>query len=222
MTTPTPITVLLVDDDALIRTGLETILASDPGLRVIAQAEHGLRAVELASRLQPQVILMDIRMPQLDGLAALERIMADNGQARVLMLTTFGEEAYIDRAMAAGASGFLLKSSDPRELINAIRAVAEGAAALSPRIARRVVDRVRGIDDAAAARAIEAVSRLTVREREVLALAGAGHSNAEIAKRLVLTEATVKGYMSTVLAKLEARNRVHAAIIAYQAGMVNA
>lgn len=178
--------------------------------------------MELASRLQPQMILMDIRIPQLDGLVALERIMADNGQARVLMLTTFGEEAYIDRAMAAGASGFLLKSSDPRELINAIRAVAEGAAALSPRIARRVVDRVRGIDDAAAARAIEAVSRFTVREREVLALAGAGHSNAEIAGRLVLTEATVKGYMSTVLAKLEVRNRVHAAIIAYQAGMVNA
>ncbi|PRA10493.1 DNA-binding response regulator [Arthrobacter sp. MYb211] len=221
MSMDTPVSVLLVDDDALIRAGLRAILASDPGISIIGEAENGARAIELAERLAPSVILMDIRMPQLDGLGALEAILAQAPEAKVLILTTFGEEDYIDRAMSGGACGFMLKSSGPEELLGAIHAVAEGAAALSPRIARRVIDKVRGIDTASLARARTLVQGLTVREREVLALVGSSLTNAEIAARLVLTEATVKGHMTAILLKLGARNRVDAALIAYRAGVVH-
>ncbi|MGP9782210.1 response regulator [Glutamicibacter sp. AOP12-B1-11] len=221
MSMDTPVSVLLVDDDALIRAGLRAILASDPGISIIGEAENGVRAIELAERLAPSVILMDIRMPQLDGLGAMEAILAHAPEAKVLILTTFGEEDYIDRAMSGGACGFMLKSSGPEELLGAIHAVAEGAAALSPRIARRVIDKVRGIDTASLARARTLVQGLTVREREVLALVGSSLTNAEIAARLVLTEATVKGHMTAILLKLGARNRVDAALIAYRAGVVH-
>lgn len=221
MSMDSPVSVLLVDDDALIRAGLRAILASDPGISIIGEAENGVRAIELAERLAPSVILMDIRMPQLDGLGAMEAILAHAPEAKVLILTTFGEEDYIDRAMSGGACGFMLKSSGPEELLGAIHAVAEGAAALSPRIARRVIDKVRGIDTASLARARSLVQGLTVREREVLALVGASLTNAEIAARLVLTEATVKGHMTAILLKLGARNRVDAALIAYRAGVVH-
>ncbi|PQZ99165.1 DNA-binding response regulator [Arthrobacter sp. MYb229] len=221
MSMDTPVSILLVDDDALIRAGLRAILASDPGISIIGEAENGARAIELAERLAPSVILMDIRMPQLDGLGALEAILAQAPEAKVLILTTFGEEDYIDRAMSGGACGFMLKSSGPEELLGAIHAVAEGAAALSPRIARRVIDKVRGIDTASLARARTLVQGLTVREREVLALVGSSLTNAEIAARLVLTEATVKGHMTAILLKLGARNRVDAALIAYRAGVVH-
>ncbi|MGP9651320.1 response regulator [Glutamicibacter sp. AOP38-B1-38] len=221
MSMDTPVSILLVDDDALIRAGLRAILASDPGISIIGEAENGVRAIELAERLAPSVILMDIRMPQLDGLGAMEAILGQAPEAKVLILTTFGEEDYIDRAMSGGACGFLLKSSGPEELLGAVHAVAEGAAALSPRIARRVIDKVRGIDTASLARARSLVQALTVREREVLALVGASLTNAEIAARLVLTEATVKGHMTAILLKLGARNRVDAALIAYRAGLVH-
>lgn len=215
------IRLLLVDDDPLIRAGLAAVLGSDPSLEIIGEAENGLRALELVPRLEPKVILLDIRMPHLDGLTTLKRLMARDPQTRVLILTTFGEEAYIDRAMAGGASGFMLKSSAPEALIAAVHAVAEGAAALSPRIARRVIDRVRAIDTAAQAQAMERVAGLTPRENQVLALVGGGFSNAEIASRLVLTQATVKGHMTSIMLKLGARNRVEAALLAYQAGMVD-
>lgn len=216
------LTLLLVDDDALIRAGLAAILGSAPGLRVIGEAENGVRGLELASRLDPDVILMDIRMPQLDGLSALEELIARDPAAKVIILTTFGEEEYIDRAMAHGASGFMLKSSAPEELIAGVHAVADGAAALSPRIARRLVERVRVIDTQSAAAAVARVSALTGRELDVLALVGAGQSNAEIAGQLVLTQATVKGHMTSILLKLGARNRVEAALLAYQAGVARA
>ncbi|WP_286161079.1 response regulator transcription factor [Arthrobacter sp. MYb213] len=215
-----PIRILLVDDDALIRAGLRAILTSDQQISIIGEAENGVRALELVERLNPVVILMDIRMPQLDGLGAMEAILQVNPEAKVLILTTFGEEDYIDRAMTGGAAGFMLKSSGPEELLGAVHAVAEGAAALSPRIARRVIDKVRSIDSASLAAAKELVQGLTPREQEVLSLVGASFTNAEIAARLVLTEATVKGHMTAVLLKLKARNRVDAALIAYKAGIV--
>lgn len=220
MPADTSVRVLLVDDDALIRAGLRTILSSDARIGIAAEAENGLRAVELARRLEPAVILMDIRMPQLDGLGAMEQILDRDPQAKVLILTTFGEEEYIDRAMSGGAAGFMLKSSGPEELINAVLAVAEGAAALSPRIAKRVIDKVRGIDTASLSAAQSAIRGLTAREREVLGLVGASLTNAEIAARLFLTEATVKGHMTSIMLKVGARNRVDAALIAYRAGIV--
>ncbi|MGP4965862.1 response regulator [Glutamicibacter ardleyensis] len=220
MAIDSPISILLVDDDALIRAGLRAILTSDQQLSIIGEAENGVRAIELAGRLKPTVILMDIRMPQLDGLGAMETMVRQSPEAKVLILTTFGEEAYIDRAMSGGASGFLLKSSGPEELLGAVHAVAEGAAALSPRIARRVIDKVRGIDTASLHQAQALVQSLTAREREVLALVGASLTNAEIAARLVLTEATVKGHMTAIMLKLGARNRVDAALTAYRAGLV--
>lgn len=211
--------VLVVDDDALIRAGLCTVLRSDNTLEIVGEAENGYRGIELAQRLEPDVILMDIRMPQLDGLAALEQLQTQGSEAKVLILTTFGEEEYIDRALSAGASGFMLKSSSPQELIGGVHAVAQGAAALSPRIAQRVVERVRSIDTEAQQRARGLVASLTAREQEVLALLGTGKSNAEIAGELLLTEATVKGYVTAILVKLNARNRVEAALISFQSGI---
>lgn len=215
-----PIKVLLVDDDALVRAGIRAILASDPALHVVGEAENGRRGLSLATQLNPDVVLLDIRMPVLDGLETLAELAARPSGPQVIMLTTFGEEQYIDRALSLGAAGFLLKSSDPRELIAAVHAVASGAAALSPRIARRVIERVRSIDDAAQHRAATAIAALTPREHEVLALVGAGLSNAEIASRLHLSETTVKGHVSAILLKLDARNRVDAAILAFQAGNI--
>ncbi len=214
------IRLVLADDDALIRAGLRTILSSDPALQVVGEAENGLRAIQLAEQLTPDVVLLDIRMPQLDGLSALEQLISRDPDSRVLILTTFGEEEYIDRAMSSGASGFLLKSSPPGELIAAVHAVAQGAAALSPRIARRVVDRLRGLDLDTGHRANQRLESLTPREIDVLALVGAGFSNTDIAHRLVLTPATVKGHMTSILLKLQVSNRVQAALLAYQAGIV--
>jgi len=221
MSTEHPVGLLLVDDDPLIRAGLGIILASDPGIKILGEAENGIRAIELAARLRPQVTMMDIRMPQLDGLGAMERILAQDPEAKVLILTTFGEEEYIDRAMAGGAAGFMLKSSSPEELIGAVHSVADGAAALSPRIAKRLVDKVRSLDHGRHTVATSLIAQLTPRERDVLSLVGAGDSNAEIAGELVLTPATVKGHMTSIMLKLGVRNRVEAALIAYQSGMVN-
>lgn len=215
-----PITVLLADDEALVRAGVRAILTSDPGIEVVAEAADGRQALDLAARFRPRVALLDIRMPVLDGLATARELAARQPGTAVVMLTVFGEDDYVDAALKLGASGFLLKASAPQELIAGVKAVASGAAYLSPRVARRVVDRLRSLDTGAPRLARAAVARLSPRETEVLVRLGAGCSNAEIGARLHLTEGTVKGHVSAILLKLGAGNRVQAAVLAHQAGLV--
>jgi len=215
------IRVLLADDEATVRAGVRAILSADPGIEVVAEAADGHEAVALARSHRPHVALLDIRMPRLDGLAAVAEIRRAVPRTAVAVLTTFGEDAYIARALADGASGFLLKSGDPHELIAGVRAIADGAAFLSPRVAQRVITELSGDRLARADRARRRVAALTDREREVLALVGAGLSNAEIARRLFLTEGTVKSYVSTILNRLDVRNRVQAAILAHEAGLAD-
>ncbi|HSA53212.1 MAG TPA: response regulator transcription factor [Yinghuangia sp.] len=218
MTPSAPVRVLLADDEPLIRAGVRAILAGDPGIEVVAEAGDGAEAVELARRHRPDVALLDIRMPRVDGLAAGAEIRRLLPAVAVVILTTFGEDEYIAKAIDGGATGFLLKSGDPRELTTGIRAAAEGAAYLSPRIARRVIDTMGRT--VRTSRAAERVAVLTPREREVLALIGEGISNADIARRLNLVEGTVKTHVSAILTRLAVRNRVQAAILAYEAGIV--
>jgi DNA-binding NarL/FixJ family response regulator len=215
------IRVLLADDEGMIRAGVRAILAADPQIEVVAEAVDGREAVDLAQRHRPDVALLDIRMPRLDGLAATGEIIRTVPATAVVILTTFSEDAYIARALGDGASGFLLKSGDPEELLAGVRAVAAGAAYLSPKIAKRVIDEVSGGRMSRAATARDQVDSLTPRERDVLTLLGAGLSNAEIARRLHLVEGTVKAYVSAILTRLEVRNRVQAAIIAYEAGLID-
>ncbi|MEY9993295.1 DNA-binding NarL/FixJ family response regulator [Streptomyces sp. V4I8] len=216
------IRVLLADDEAMVRAGVRAILTSGGETEVVAEAGDGREAVELARAHRPDVALLDIRMPRLDGLAAAEEIVRTVPGTAVAMLTTFSEQAYVARALGGGATGFLLKSGDPYELIAGVRAVAGGAAFLSPKVARYVIDGLGGSDGRlgreASARA--RVAGLSPREREVLGLVGAGLSNPEIAARLHLVEGTVKAYVSAVLDRLAVRNRVQAAIVAYEAGLV--
>jgi len=214
------IKVLLADDEAMMRAGIRAILAGAPDIEVVAEAGNGREALELARAHRPDVALLDIRMPVLDGLtvaAELRRAMPD---VAVVMLTTFSEDEYITAALECGASGFLLKSGDPYELMAAVRAVHGGAAFLSPRIARQVIRQISGGRMARQAAALERIARLSPREREVLALIGAGLSNAEIGERLHLVEGTVKAYVSSMLSRLDTRNRVQAAVLAYEAGLV--
>ncbi|MEU6847026.1 response regulator transcription factor [Streptomyces sp. NPDC046716] len=215
-----PIRVLLADDEAMIRAGVAAILAAGGGFEVVAEAADGREAVALAQAHRPDVALLDIRMPRLDGLAAAQEITATVPGTAVAMLTTFSEDAYVARALGGGATGFLLKSGDPHELMAGVRAVADGAAFLSPRVARHVIDGLGGGRLAREAAARQRVDALTPREREVLGLVGAGLSNPEIAARLHLVEGTVKAYVSAVLDRLEVRNRVQAAIVAYEAGLL--
>ena len=219
------IRVLLADDEAMVRAGVRAILASDDEIDVVAEAGDGAEAVALVRKHRPDVAVLDIRMPRLDGLAAGAEIRRTAPETAVVILTTFSEDAYIAKALGDGASGFLLKSGDPRELIAGLKAVAEGAAYLSPKIAQRVIAELGagtgGGRMARSAEAKEQVGVLTPREREVLALVGAGLSNAEIAARLFLVEGTVKAYVSAVLTRLDVKNRVQAAIIAYEAGLVS-
>lgn len=217
------IRVLLADDEATVRAGVRAILTTDAGIEVVAEADDGREAVEQVRRHYPDVALLDIRMPLLDGLSAGAEILRVAPGTAVVMLTTFSEDEYISRALSDGASGFLLKSGDPRELLAGVRAVADGAAYLSPRVAHRVIteigrDATGRMSRTAVAR--ERTGRLTAREREVLTLLGAGHSNAEIGRRLYLVEGTVKAYVSAILDRLDVRNRVQAAVIAHEAGLV--
>ncbi|MEU6040402.1 response regulator transcription factor [Actinomadura sp. NPDC047616] len=214
------IRVLLADDEAMIRAGVRAILTADPAIEVVAEAGDGREAIELTRSHRPDVALLDIRMPRLDGLAAAAELRRAAPGTAVVILTTFGEDEYIARALSGGASGFLLKSGDPHELIAGVRAVAGGAAYLSPKVAHRVITEMRGGRMAHGAHARRRVDALTPRERQVLALVGAGLSNAEIASRLHVVEGTVKAYVSTILTRLEVRNRVQAAIVAYEAGLV--
>ncbi|MGC4993696.1 response regulator [Nocardia salmonicida] len=212
------IRVLLADDEPLIRAGVKAVLATDPDVEVIAEAADGRGAVELARRHRPDIALLDIRMPRLDGLAAAAELRATLPSVAVVLLTTFDEDDYVDAAMTHGVDGFLLKASDPRELILGVRAVADGAAYLSPRIAQKVIARFDGTaptDTVARGR----VDALTDREREVLALLGCGLSNADIGRSLFLAEATVKFHVSAILRRLALDNRVQAAILAYEAGL---
>lgn len=217
------IRVLLADDEATVRAGVRAILTTDETIEVVAEAGDGHEAVDLAHRHRPDVALLDIRMPRLDGLAAGAEILRAVPGTAVVMLTTFSEDEYIARALSDGASGFLLKSGDPRELLAGVRAVADGAAYLSPTVAHRVItelgrDAPGRMSRSSAAR--ERAQRLTPREREVLVLLGAGHSNAEIGRRLHLVEGTVKAYVSAILDRLEVLNRVQAAVLAHEAGLV--
>ncbi|REF00894.1 LuxR family two component transcriptional regulator [Thermomonospora umbrina] len=217
-----PIRVLLADDEAMIRAGVRAILAADPAIDVVAEADDGRAAVDLTHRHHPDVALLDIRMPRMDGLAAAAEIRRTAPDTAVIILTTFSEDDYIGRALAGGASGFLLKSGDPRELLTGVHAVADGAAYLSPPIAHRVITRLHGDTRLTrGARARRRADTLTARERQVLALIGAGHPNAEIARRLHIVEGTVKAYVSAILTRLDVRNRVQAAILAHEAGLVD-
>ncbi|SIR47279.1 response regulator [Micromonospora avicenniae] len=211
--------VVLADDEAMIRAGVRAILATDPTIEVVAEAADGRAAVELVRAHRPQVVLLDIRMPKLDGLSAAAEIRRLVPQTAAVMLTTFSEDDHIARALGHGASGFLLKAGDPRELIAGVHAVADGGAYLSPRVARRVIE-LGGGRLARRPAARDRTAALTEREREVLGLVGAGLSNAEIARRLHLVEGTVKTYLTSIFTRLEVRNRVQAAIIAYEAGLV--
>ncbi|CAM5693100.1 response regulator transcription factor [Kitasatospora aureofaciens] len=216
-------TVLIVDDQPLQRYGFRMLLESQPDTEVIGEAAHGAEAVRLAADLRPDVVLMDIRMPGMDGIEATRRIVAGGGRSRILVLTTFDLDEYAHAALRAGASGFLLKDARPEELLAGIRAVAEGDAVVAPAITRRLLDAyahhlpVR--PPGAAPVEDPRLEALTEREREILLAIAQGWTNSEIAQRLVLAESTVKTHVSRVLGKIGARDRVQAVIFAYDRGL---
>ena len=216
----TTLRVLLADDDALVRAGLRTILSAADDLRVIGEADDGHAAVAAVKEHRPDVVLMDIRMPQMNGIAATETIAALDNPPRVIVLTTFHLDEYVFGALQAGASGFLLKDTPPADIIRAVRLVADGEAMLSPSATRALIERF-SADPAASRRAAaeHALRALTGREREVAAQVARGHSNADIAAHLYMSEATVKAHLSRVLTKLGASNRVQVAILARDAGL---
>jgi DNA-binding NarL/FixJ family response regulator len=221
------ITVELVDDQGLVRAGFRALLDAEDGIDVVAEAADGEAAVRLARRHRPQVVLMDIRMPVLDGLQATAQITADPDLAgtRVVVLTTFELDEYVFGALRAGASGFLLKDVEPADLITAVRVVADGEALLAPRLTRRLIEAFvagagAGGAPAVAGAAASAIESLTPREREVLTLVGRGLSNAEIAQALVLSPLTAKTHVARLFAKLEARDRAQLVVVAYESGLV--
>jgi DNA-binding NarL/FixJ family response regulator len=217
-----PIRVLVADDQALVRAGFAKLIDATDGLEVVGEAADGAQAVDQARRLLPDVVLMDIRMPILDGIDATRRICAaHDGRVRVLVLTTFGTDEYVDAALRSGASGFLLKDAPPEQLVAALRVVAHGDALLDPAITRAVIRAaVRG--RAPSRRAARRLADLTTREREILELVAEGLSNAEIAARVVVSEATVKTHIGHLFIKLQLRDRVQAVIFAYDTGIVSA
>jgi DNA-binding NarL/FixJ family response regulator len=213
------IRVLICDDQALVRGGFRAILGTKPEIEVVGEAENGVEAVALAERRQPDVILMDIRMPILDGVEATRRLVAKGSPARILVLTTFDLDEYVHAAIRAGASGFLLKDVTPAELLEAIRVVAAGDALLAPSVTRRLLERF-ATTLPVGNHTSEALAQLTSRETEVLQLLAGGLSNAEIATRLVVSEATIKSHVSSLLHKLGLRDRVQAVILAFETGLV--
>lgn len=211
--------VAIADDQELVRTGFAMILGSDPNIEVVGQAADGREAVELARRVRPDVMLMDIRMPELDGIEATRLLSADDAPStRVLILTTFDLDEYVYGAIHAGASGFLLKDTPADELISAVGVIAAGDALLAPSVTRRLIDEF--ASGSTGFEAMPGLDTLTDRESEVLALIARGLSNQEIAAELFLGETTVKTHVSRVLAKLDVRDRVQAVITAYEAGVV--
>jgi DNA-binding NarL/FixJ family response regulator len=234
------IRVLLVDDQALMRMGFSMVLSGADGIDVVGEAADGATAVRMAAELTPDVVLMDVRMPGMDGIEATRRIAADCPDTRVLVLTTFDLDEYAFAALRAGASGFLLKDAEPAQLVSAIRAVAAGEATLAPRVTRRMLELFSpalpvaagaapeatsvasgGTGEEAGGDAAQALATLTPRETEVLRAMAEGLSNAEIAQRLVLSETTVKTHVGNILAKLGKRDRVQAVVLAYTSGFMS-
>lgn len=217
---PAPLRVLLADDQELMRTGFRMILEAEDDLEVVYEAAHGLEAVEVARRMRPDVILMDIRMPRMDGVEATRRLAGPDvaEPLRVLVLTTFDLDEYVYGALRAGASGFLLKDAPPEQLIHAIHTVAAGDALLAPSVTRRLITEFAARPDVGAAPA--GLSELTPREHEVLLSVPRGLSNAEIAQRFVVSETTVKTHVGRILMKLGLRDRVQAVVLAYEHGLV--
>jgi DNA-binding NarL/FixJ family response regulator len=211
--------VVIVDDDHLMRAGLRAVLSSDDSIEVVGEAADGAAAVAQTLALEPDVVLMDVRMPGYDGIEATRRIVAAWPAARVLVLTTFEDDDYVLGALRAGAAGFVLKRIEPEQLIAGIHTVADGDSLLSPQITRTVVAHLAN-PPAAGPDGARRLRQLTPRERDVLELVAKGLSNAEIAARLVVEESTVKSHMKRILAKLHLRDRVHAVILAYEAGVV--
>jgi DNA-binding NarL/FixJ family response regulator len=209
--------VLLADDQDLVRAGFRMILETQADLAVVGEAGDGVEAVAAARRLQPDVVLMDIRMPNLDGLQATKQLMAAGARSRVVILTTFDLDEYVYQALAAGASGFLLKNAPPEQLISAVRVVAAGDALLAPSITRRVIEQFARLPPPGGT---DALAGLTDRERQVLKLVARGLSNAEIAAQLFVSDATVKSHVAHLLAKLQLRDRVQAVVLAYESGLV--
>ena len=215
---PPSVRVLVVDDDDLMRAGLRAVLSSDETIEVVGEATTGRHAIERVAALRPHVVLMDVRMPDLDGIAATREVLATSPEIKVLILTTFEQDSYIFGAINAGASGFLLKRTRPEELITAVHTVAAGDALLSPSVTRTVLDRMakQRLTPGAPDRRLE---ELTPREREVLELITRGSSNSEIAEALVIEESTVKTHVKRVLMKLKLRDRIHAVIFGYESGL---
>ena len=208
---------LVADDQPLVRSGFRMVLEERSDLELVGEAADGLEAIELARTLDPDVILMDIRMPNLDGVEATRRLVDANTRAHILVLTTFDVDEYVYAAVRAGASGFLLKDVEPAELVDAIRVVAAGNSLFGPTATKRLIERFARAYQATSSRSLD---RLTDREREILQLIAGGLSNAEIARRLYLSETTVKTHVSSTLRKLGVRDRVQAVIAAYDAGLV--
>ena len=211
--------VLLVDDEAMVRVGLRMVLSAEPDLEVVGEGGDGEDAERLTRELEPDVVLMDVRMPRVDGLEGSRRVMAARPGTKVVVLTTFGEDAYVEAALRAGVSGFLLKVSPPEQLIQAVRTVAAGGGLLDPAVTVRVIESFAQAPSARTPRSA-ALDALTERERDVLARIAHGKSNAEIAAELFLGEATVKTHVSNVLHKLGLRDRVQAVVAAYELGLV--
>jgi DNA-binding NarL/FixJ family response regulator len=216
---PGAIRVLVADDQALVRGGFAMILEAEPDLVVVGEAEDGASAVRLAAERSPDVVLMDVRMPRMDGIEATRRITAA-GRARVLVLTTFDLDEYVYDAVLAGASGFLLKDVTPEYLVTAVRLVRAGDALLAPKITRRLIERFATRDETRATLHRD-LSELTPRELEVLRLLATGLSNAELATRLTLSAATVKTHVARILSKLGLRDRVQAVVLAYETGLIS-
>jgi DNA-binding NarL/FixJ family response regulator len=224
----TPIRVLIVDDQRLVRAGLRVLVEQDEGLEVVGEAGDGMEAIALVERRRPDVVLMDVRMPVLDGLQATRRIVAEHGDAvAVLVLTTFDADEHVYEALRAGAGGFLLKDAPEEQLIEAIRVVAGGEAIIAPAVTRRLIERFVRVDGlqgggsgADDARRAAQLAELTAREREVLALVARGLANAEIAEALVVSNHTIKTHVARTLMKLGLRDRVHLVVFAYESGFV--
>jgi DNA-binding NarL/FixJ family response regulator len=213
------IRVLVADDQSMVRAGFRMLLGGEEDMEVVAEASNGIEAVDMAARFNPGIILMDIRMPELDGLEATRRILAADNAARILILTTFDLDEYVFEALRAGASGFVLKDDSPEQLIAAIRTVAAGDALLSPAITKRVIQKFAGTPRPAPPKEL---GELSERERDVFRLMTRGLSNAEIGKQLYISETTVKTHVTHILQKLNLRDRVQAVVLAYQSGLYEA
>ena len=210
------IRVLVADDQSMVRAGFRMLLSREDDIDVVAEASNGLEAVDKAARFDPSVVLMDIRMPELDGLEATRRILAANGATRVLILTTFDLDEYVYEALSSGASGFVLKDDPPEQLLAAIRTVAGGDALLSPAVTKRVIAKFTHFPQPAAPKGLD---ELTERELEVFRLIARGLSNAEIGKELFISDTTVKTHITHILQKLDLRDRVQAVVLAYETGL---